>query len=368
MNSECLHVDYRVRSSAEALDGRADALLLEQTVEVPRAALRHWPEAEAMVGRVSRVEDVGDGEYLVTLEQPAAATGGDPAQLVNVLFGNSSLQPDVELVDVRLPDSLVRSLGGPRYGLAGLRRLTGVEGRALTCSTLKPMGLGVDALASLCKTFALGGLDVVKDDHGVANHPFCPLADRVRACVESVERAADETGRRALYVPNLSGTPSAVLEQARIAREAGADAVMVAPMLLGLPLLAELVRAVELPVLAHPALGGASRISPTALFGVLFPLLGADAVIFTSFGGRFSAYTPATCRELVGELLRPRAPIAPALPVAGGGITVETAGDALDVYGADVMLLVGGGLLEAGDGLLERSRAFVERVGQYPYR
>ena len=47
-------------------------------------------------------------------------------------------------------------------------------------------------------------------------------------------------------------------------------------------------------VLAHPSLGGI-RIAPELLFGKLYRLLGADAVIFTGYGGRF-AYSPITAR------------------------------------------------------------------------
>ena len=37
----------------------------------------------------------------------------------------------------------------------------------------------------------------------------------------------------------------------------------------------------------------------------------------------------------------------------------------LDFYGSDVMLLIGGALLEAGDRLVEATRAFVEQVHRY---
>ena len=183
VGDEAVRIVYRVRAHSDRLAARVDALLLEQTVEVPRRALTDARVRETTVGRVVTTEPAGDDEFLVTLEQPVATTAIDPAQLLNVLFGNSSLQPDVELVDVTLPDTLARSLGGPRFGLLGLRRLTGVAGRALTCSTVKPMGLPADAIGELCRTLALGGLDVIKDDHGLADHSFCPFRDRVRACL-----------------------------------------------------------------------------------------------------------------------------------------------------------------------------------------
>lgn len=361
MTAEGIEVVYRVRACESQIEARVDGILLEQTVEVPRRALTDPFVLRTTVGRVLSIEVETGGTHLATLEQPTATAAGDPAQLLNVLFGNSSLQSDVELVDVRLPPALAAALGGPRFGLAGLRSLTGVEGRALTCSTVKPMGLPPAALATLCRTLALAGLDMIKDDHGLADHAFCPFRERVRACLDATASAAEETGRRATYVPNLMGTPATVLEQAQIAAELGAQAVMVTPMLLGLPFLAELAQRLGMPILGHPALGGATRIAPRALFGVLFPAYGADAVIFTSFGTRFT-YAREECAALAAELRAPRAPIRPALPVPAGGIEVERVEEILDFYGPDTMLLVGGSVLEAGDRLPARARELVERV------
>src|SRR5580692_3107721 len=178
MDPDTIEVVYRVRSAASALAARVEALLLEQTVELPRSALRTAFVRERLVGRVAGMDEVGPGEFRVTLAQPAIAAADDPAQLLNVLFGNCSLQPDVELEDLRLPPSLVARLGGPRFGIAGIRRLTGVHGRALTASVLKPVGLTVAEAASLCRTLALSGLDIIKDDHGLADHSFCPFGER----------------------------------------------------------------------------------------------------------------------------------------------------------------------------------------------
>lgn len=368
MAEDEIEVVYRLRTEPSALDARVEALLLEQTVEMSRAALRPAHVRENFVGRVIATEPAGAGEFLVVLAQPAEAAAGDPAQLLNVLFGNCSLQGDVELEDVRVPAQLVRTLCGPRFGTAGLRQLTGVHGRALAASVLKPMGLSARGAASLCRTLALAGLDVIKDDHGLADHPRCPFSDRVRMCLAATAEAADTTGRRALYVPNLIGSPATVLRQAREANELGAEAVMVSPMLLGLPFFNELVRDLGRPVLAHPAFGGAQRISPVALLGKLFPLFGADAVIYPNTGGRFS-YGPEVCSGIARALREPDAAIAPALPVPAGGIRAENVASVLEAYGADTMLLIGGSLLESPDAktLLARSRQFVAAVHAFPY-
>jgi ribulose-bisphosphate carboxylase large chain len=368
MTRDAIEVVYRVHAAPADIDVRIEALLLEQTVELPRSALRTAFVRENLVGRVVAIEPLEEGDYRVTLAQPRLASADDPAQLLNVLFGNCSLQPEIELEDVRLPDGLCGILGGPRFGTEGLRRLLGVRGRAITASVLKPVGLSLGETASLCRTLALCGLDIVKDDHSFADHPFNPFGERVRACLRATEEAAQRTGRRTLYVPNLIGSAGAVLRQARQARELGAGAAMVSPMLVGLPTLNELAREAGIPILAHPSFAGSLRIRPEALLGRIFPLFGADAVIFPSFGGRFS-YSREACTGIARALRAPPAPAAPALPVPAGGMRVESLPAVLDCYGADAALLIGGSLLDSPDevGLLSRGREFVAAVHAHPY-
>ena len=40
------------------------------------------------------------------------------------------------------------------------------------------MGLGSAALARMARTLALAGMDIIKDDHGLANQAFAAYADR----------------------------------------------------------------------------------------------------------------------------------------------------------------------------------------------
>jgi ribulose-bisphosphate carboxylase large chain len=251
---------------------------------------------------------------------------------------------------------------GPRFGIPGIRSLTGVARRPLTCAALKPVGLTLEEIVRRCRTFAEGGVDLIKDDHYLADHSFCPFEPRVRACQAAVDEVAARTGHRARYVPHLSGTPDQVKRRADVAQQAGVGAVMAAPMLLGLPAFFELVDAhLEVPVLAHPSFGGAARIHPVALFGRLFRLFGADAVIFANYGGRFS-YTREVCGALAAALRAPWASYRSAFPTPAGGMRVESAPELVSFFGLDTILLVGGSLLLAEDDLLDRTRAFTESV------
>ena len=361
---EFLRATYRLLVDESAARARAEELTLEQTAELPRAAVRDPRIERDILGRVESIEADPRGGVRARVAFPVAATALDPAQLINVLFGNVSLQEDVLLVDVELPEALRVLLSGPRFGIAGLRKAADVHDRALTCTALKPMGLSPEALAGLCERFARAGIDVIKDDHGLADAPFCPFEARVEACQAAVERAAAETGRRALYAPNLIGTPTRVFEQLRIAEAHGVGAVLVSPMLVGLPVFFELCRErAAVPVLAHPALAGAPRIAADVLFGILFRALGADAVIYTHWGGRFG-YSAELCGRIAERLRGDLVGMLPSLPVPAGGMSVDRSEELCKFYGTDAMFLVGSSLYLAGDALEERAREFVERVRQ----
>jgi ribulose-bisphosphate carboxylase large chain len=353
---------YRIRAPSDEIERAALTLALEQSVELPLEAVRDAFVADEIVGRVDTIEEVAPGLHEVRVGLAEITAGGDPAQTLNMLFGNSSLHEHVELKDIELPAALADRFGGPRFGIAGLRERLDVHDRPLTCAALKPQGISSARLAGICETFARGGIDVVKDDHGLADQAYSPFAERARACQRAVERVMRETGRTTLYAPSLVGSPKALVERARIVRDEGIGAVLIAPALIGMPVFHELVQEhLDVPVLAHPAYAGAARVAPPLLLGKLFRLLGADAVIYPNFGGRF-AYPESLCRMIADAARSPLHGARPSLPVPAGGMTVERVPELVRFYGREAMLLIGGALLIAGDALLERTRAFTAAV------
>ena len=65
--------------------------------------------------------------------------------------------------------------------------------------------------------------------------------------------------------------------------------------------------------------------------------------------------------------LEERDGLRPCVPVPAGGMTTDRVREMLDFYGADVMLLIGGALLEARERLVEATAAFVAEVHRYAY-
>jgi len=371
---ERLHVLYRIQCAPDQASGRALGIALEQSTELPAGA---EPEAIHALGLPGRVEELvpaawppPDAHALPAFDArisfPTELAAGGITALANVLFGNTSMQTDVTLLDADLPAALVADYGGPRLGSEGLRRLLAIPRGPLTCTALKPVGASVAELATLAGRFAAAGIDIIKDDHGIGDQQYAPFAERMPACLAAVAEANARRGGSSLYVPHISGPLDTMRRRLDLCRRAGARAVMVAPMLVGLPAFAAIAAEAAwgsepLVVLGHPALSGAARISPALLLGKIYRLLGADAVIFVNYGGRFGT-PPAICQALAHGLRTPWGHLRPALPVPAGGMTVERVADLLQFYGPDLVLLISGALFPADEGLDARSRRFVEAV------
>ena len=362
-----LQAVYQVRCEARAIEERALAIAVEQSVEMPLSAVTDDFVRSEIVGRVESIAEIAQRRFEVRISLAAATVGHDPGQLLNMLFGNTSLHDDVTLADVAFPPALVAAFGGPRHGLEALRRRVGAPVRALTCSPLKPQGLPPPKLAELAARFARAGIDYIKDDHGLADQAYSPFAERLAAVTAALRAAERPDGGTARYAPSLSGDLDAMRAQLAAARDAGVDTVLIAPMIVGLSNFYRLVQ--EHPAvafIAHPSMAGAARIAPAFLLGRLFRLLGADAVVFPNYGGRFG-YSPDTCRALAQAALDRRDGLRPCVPVPAGGMSTDRVREMLDFYGPDVMLLIGGALLEAREGLAEAAAAFVASVHGYKY-
>ncbi|HXU44384.1 MAG TPA: RuBisCO large subunit C-terminal-like domain-containing protein [Thermoanaerobaculia bacterium] len=351
--SAALRVTYRLQlASGESAARRALRLAHEQTVELPPEAVP--PGAEALLARVEAVENLGPGEALATLAFDPETAGADLAGLLVLLFGNVSLECGVRLEEISWPGDLLARFAGPRFGIDGLRALCGVRTqRALLCGVTKPLGLPSAELARRCGEIARGGADLIKDDHGIADPPTSPFAERVARCQEAIATANARTGGVCLYVPNLTGPAATLPQRLETLRALGCQAALVAPLPLGLETVRTLAAESGLALFAHPALAGAffapeHGIAPEVLLGDLFRIAGCDAVIYPHQGGRFP-FPAASSAALREHLRRPLGALRPAFAVPGGGIEPARVPGFLAETGSDTIFLVGSHLYLAPD-------------------
>jgi len=370
-SGDVIAATYHIAGSASEAEACAADICIEQTVEFPADLIIRRDIREQIFGKVASQREIAPDRHEVEIHFAVETAGAELTQLLNLLYGNISLKPGIHLAKVDLPESLLAQFRGPRFGIAGLRAETGVRDRPLLCTALKPMGLEPAALADLAYQMALGGIDLIKDDHGLADQAFCPFRERVPRCAEAVQRANRETGHRCLYVANVTAPFDELGERAHRARDAGAGGLLVAPGLTGFDSMRFLAEedAIALPILCHPALLGAYSAHATegiahgVLYGLLPRLAGADGSIFPSYGGRFS-FTRDQCTELGSSSTRGLGSLATMFPVPAGGMTVDRVPELIAFYGADIILLIGGDLHRHPDGLTEACRAFVERAAQ----
>ena len=319
-----------------------------------------------MFGRIEAFRPLDDGGYEATISYANEAAGSDLVQLLNVVFGNISIKPGIRLVRLELSPGKLAEFRGPRFGRQGIRNLVDVQGRALLCSALKPMGLSNADLAQMAYEFALGGLDLIKDDHGLADQSFTPFKERVERCAEAVARANTQTGLRCLYFPSVTTRVDRVLEYARFAKAVGAGGLLICPALVGIDLMRVLADDddLALPIMSHPSFNGSYVInsgqgmSHGVLYGELQRLAGADMTVYPNFGGRFS-FSVDECREIVAATEAPMGDLRPIFPAPGGGMTLESMPRSQAVYGDDVVYLVGGGLHRHSRNLTDNVRYFL---------
>lgn len=363
---------YRLRARPEEAERLAEKIAFEQTVELPPALVTDGDIREHVVARVESVDpDPASGEhFLARLAYPQHLASGQLSQLLNLLYGNVSILPDIRLMDVALPDSLLHAFQGPGHGIQGVRALLGVFDRPLLATALKPRGLPDDRLAAMAGAFARGGGDIVKDDQNLVSADFEDFKHRVRTCFEAVERANGETGRRCLYFPHLSAPAGELERRMDYLQWLGVTGVLACPMVLGLDTVRELVQERGMVYMAHPALTGSytgsfeQGIDHGVLLGTLFRLGGADISVFPNFGGRFS-FTRDQCRSIRRRLRGHLGQLATALPCPAGGMRYENLADMCADYGSDAVFLIGASLLGYSDDLEYSTRAFMDRIREH---
>ena len=254
--------------------------------------------------------------------------------LLSVLMGG---QCDIDIIkSCRLVEldvsSLVRFYPQPRYGINGIRRLINVHGRALIGGIVKPkIGLTPQQVAAVCKEMADGGVDFIKDDELLADQPWCPLQDRVKAVSKALK------GYHILYAPCITSDGKDVSRKARMARDEGATAVHL-NLWCSLGSFLRVRKAVDLPIFFQKSGDKCWTTGPYSIdYSVicyLAKLCGCDMGHIGMYGGYLS--------EQVGILKTRMEKFSPSLPSFSCGMTPELGSRILQLFGTDGVLTSGG--------------------------
>lgn len=357
-DSNTFSIEYDITVlPGENIDDKLKGICLEQSVELPSKVLSDDIKRH-LVGQVQDYRETGKCLYHAIICYPIDNAANEITQLLNILYGNISLKPGIKITGLEW-GKMYHLFQGPAVGIEKFRKKWNIPKRGLSATALKPMGFSPEQLADLCYEFAVGGIDIIKDDHGLTDQPYAPFEARVKACVAAIKRASDATGRRSLYFPNITTSPGKLVDRYKNAAKWGADGVLLAPHLCGLEMMHILARMdINLPIMAHPSFSGSlvtnksQGFTSDFLYGQLWRALGADFMIYPNAGGRFS-FTIDECQKINESARNDKINFKRSFPTPGGGLQRDDLEKWLSAYGRDTVFLMGGSLYQHSKGIRE---------------
>ncbi|MDH4154616.1 MAG: RuBisCO large subunit C-terminal-like domain-containing protein [Nitrospira sp.] len=354
---EFLTAIYEIDGPASSAQKTAERICFDQTIEAEDGLLPPSLQSE-IVGQIENLQEAAGGRYKATIRFRGDLLSGDCTDLLNVLFGTSSLRGDVRLLSFTMTDRLLSSWRGPRFGMDVIRQILAVPKRPLLCGVLKPLGRSAQELAELAAQMVEGEIDLIKDDQNLVGQHWCPFEERVSRCADTIGDMSRRRGRPCLYFAHVSGAPDSMRKRAARAKALGATGLLVAPSLTGFDALRFLSsdEGPHLPIMSHPAGLGASvgsergGLAPAVVYGLLPRLVGGDLTIYPAFGSGY----PMSQRDCLSVALRCReswGTLRPTMPAVGGRIGAERLSELGSALGADLACIVGSRIQKDLDGI-----------------
>jgi ribulose-bisphosphate carboxylase large chain len=297
----------------------------------------------------------------VTLSWPMDNIGPSLPNLMATVAGNLwelRQLTGLRLLDLRLPLAFAASYGGPKFGVAGTRKLANVRDRPLIATIIKPsIGLSPAETADLVATLCEANVDFIKDDELQSDGAYCPFDQRLRAIMRVVHRHADRTGKKVMFAFNLTGEIDQMRRRHDLVLAEGGTCVMASIHSVGLVGMIELGRHAHLPIHAHRNGWGALSRHPSlgwefTAWQKIWRLAGADHMHVNGIGNKFSE-TDQSVIVSAKACLTPMFDDKPclAMPVFSSGQSAKQAYQTYAALGStDLIFAAGGGILAHPDG------------------
>jgi ribulose-bisphosphate carboxylase large chain len=362
-----IQITYRLntKTSKEV----TEAIRVEQTIEFPYDLAPEWIQKE-VVGQVVSSTEIGNSQTEVVIDFNTDTTGFEIGQMLNVVWGNVSMFPDVKVTKIEFPEDFLNTFKGPRFGISGVREILGAKKRPILATALKPMGLSSTELAKIATVMVEAGIDLIKDDHSLANQPWAKWNERVKVIASAVVEANQKFNRKSVYAPSINRPAEEILECAITARKLGSGALMVLPGISGFDTVRMIADndEVSIPLMSHPSTLGSHFMNSNhglnheIVLATVMRLSGADISVFPNYGGRFS-FSKEECTKIADSCRAKLGNMKPIFPSPGGGMTLERIPEIANFFGNDTFLLIGGAL-HRGDLLANAKslRTYVETL------
>jgi ribulose-bisphosphate carboxylase large chain len=279
--------------------------------------------------------------------------------LVSTIQGNLYELPQftgLKLTNLELPASFAQHFRGPKFGVAGCRQLTNVEGRPLIGTIIKPsIGMTPQQTAELVKVLCEAGIDFIKDDELMADPPHSPFDERVGVIMRVINDHAERTGKKVMYAFNVSDELDAMERHYEKVVRSGGTCAMISLNSVGL---SGAKKICDLGALAiHGHRNGWGMLNRHPLLGIEFPayqklwrLAGVDQIHVNGIGNKFWESDGSVVRS-IEACAQPLLGGMSVLPVVSSG---QWGGQACETYRrthtVDLLYMAGGGIMAHPDG------------------
>ena len=284
------------------------------------------------------------------------------------IFGMSALK-NLRLIDISFPEPIVKSFKGPKFGIKGIRKITGIKKRPLTGTIIKPkLGLNEKEHAKVAYDAWVGGLDIVKDDENLTSMKFNNFNKRVIESLKMRNKAEKETGETKIYMPNVTAETNEMLKRAGFVKANGGRYVMVDIITSGWAALQTL-RNADLGLVIHAHRAGHAAFTRNEKHGIsmlaiakIARLIGADQLHIGAIVGKMTGtrHEVKDIGENIENQIIPQKGthaleqkwhnIKPSLAVCSGGLHPGGIPSLMRIMGNNIVMQFGGGCHGHPDG------------------
>ncbi len=288
-----------------------------------------------------------------------------PMMLLSIAGNCFAYSQKMRLLDVFLPPALLKNFKGPKFGVQGIRELTGVRDRPFSLHIIKPkMGMTPDQVASQVYQTALGGVDMAKDDEMTSDVYNSTYLDRIKAVTPMLEKAEAKTGKRVIYFVSITHEPSELAKRARKAVAEGARGLLITYSA-GLGALREVAEdpKVNVPILLHAShmIAAQPRIA-WPVFAKLCRICGADLMLTPTYWSSIPMVSMEEGLRTAHVKLAPLAHIRQTFPMPCAGVYPGLAPILVGEYGPDIVIPAGGGMLGHPDGYTAGAKSWQQAI------
>lgn len=232
VNAEHYYFAHYEMSSSANLKEAAWNLAIGQSVGNP-AVRNQWETDDLfenhsciIVGDEKELESQVDG--LVCIAFPVANTDWDTDGISHLLCQLMGGHVDIDiitkcrLVKLELPDAVTKHFLGPKFGLSGIRELTGQYNKPLFGSIVKPkIGITPEVLLEMVKQMVDGGADFIKEDEIMSNPACAPLDRRVDIIANYLAKQT----RKIVFCHTINCDPHVLVDRVKQVHQLGGNGV-----------------------------------------------------------------------------------------------------------------------------------------------